>query len=115
MPAYRAIGSRAPKCSEADTVSDFTTKKALVAFAPRAKGGWMRGCVPSRGLRRTASVKSLGAGELRADQLVDHFAVDALAGELRHRRLHHAPHVFGRRGASLGDRRRDGAIDCLGI
>src|SRR5262252_3148407 len=110
-PAYRARGSRGADCSEADKLSDFTTKKALVAVAARAKGGWMRGCLPSRGFRRTGGEKSLRAGQLSSHQIVDGPAVDALAGELGHRGFHDAAHILHRGRARLRNRLGDRLVD----
>src|SRR5438045_6016891 len=97
-PASRARRSRAaPRAgwSEADKVSDFTTKKGPRRFGVEGlKGGWLRGSVASRTVRRLAREKSLGARELRADELVYSLAVDALPRKPRHRRLHHLAPVL---------------------
>ena len=73
----------------------------------------MRGCMCrlNRFRRIESRKKFRQTGEFLTHELVHGFAVDALSGQPRHRRLHHASHVLRRRRAGFGDRVGDRLID----
>src|SRR2546430_1572498 len=76
--------------------SDVGLQKKALAVKRGPKGGWMRRrCVcRSRVVRRMTPEKSLGAAQPFTNEVVDGFAVDALAGQLRHHGLHDAAHIL---------------------